>query len=380
MSGGVSAREPTPRGEQVSLSEVIDGPSRSLCKGEEPLREHDRPPHQQRVQPSLLSVHAGCQRVAREPAGHSVGSGVAAVSQMPLTKDQFMTIHESRHVIEHQVSTAKGRVHVNEYPGDGPAIVMTHGFPDDSRIYDRLLPELAARHVITFDFLGHGHSDRDATWPLESGQREGEVAAIMDALELEKPILVGHDIGGPVAIRYTLADPTRVGGLVLLNTFFGDSPTLEFPEFIRMLADRHLAPLVDEIIADPTTLTWMLLFTNSKLNPGPPDLNGVGGLAILPQFFGDRSQPDSVAAIRAWTADLFPGIREQNAQIESGELSRLELPVTIAFGENDPYMNAGVAEHLHSLFPASVMRSISGAAHWPQWDQPVTTAAAIVEI
>ena len=130
--------------------------------------------------------------------------------------------------IEHEVSTAKGRVHVNEYPGDGPAIVLTHGFPDDSRIYHRLLPELAGRRAVTFDFLGHGRSGREAVWPLESGQREGELAAVVDALELDKPVLVGHDIGGPVVIRYALANPDRVGGMVLLNTFFGDAPTLEF--------------------------------------------------------------------------------------------------------------------------------------------------------
>ena len=286
---------------------------------------------------------------------------------------------DSPAVIEHQVATTKGHVHVNEYPGEGPAVVMTHGFPDDSRIYNRLLPELAARHVVTFDFLGHGRSGREASWPLKSGQREGELAAIVDALELEQPILVGHDIGGPVVIRYALANPTRVSGMVLLNTFFGDSSTLEFPEFIRLLADPHLAPLVDEVVADPKILGWMLTYMNRKLNPGLPDPDGVGGLAILPQFYGDAHQTDAISAIRAWTADLFPGIREQNAQIASGQLARLDVPVTIAFGENDRYLNGGVAQHLHSLFPRAVLRSIPDAAHWPQWDQPEATAAVIAE-
>jgi haloalkane dehalogenase len=84
-------------------------------------------------------------------------------------------------VIEHEVLTAKGRVHVNEYPGEGSVIVLTHGFPDDSRIYNRLLPELAGRRTVTFDFLGHGRSGREALWPLGSGQREGELAAVVDA-------------------------------------------------------------------------------------------------------------------------------------------------------------------------------------------------------
>jgi haloalkane dehalogenase len=286
---------------------------------------------------------------------------------------------DSPAVIEHQVPTTKGHICVNEYPGEGPAVVMTHGFPDDSRIYNHLLPELAGRHLVTFDFLGHGRSGREATWPLESGQREGELAEVIDALELKNPVLVGHDIGGPVVIRYALTNPSRVSGMVLLNTFFGDSPTLEFPEFIRFLADPHLAPLADEVIADPTILGWMLTYTDRRLNPGPPDPAGVGALAILPQFYGDGSQTDSIAAIRAWTAHLFPELLEQNAQIAAGELAELNVPVTIAFGEHDPYLNDGVAQHLHALLPKAVLHGIPDAGHWPQWDQPAATAAVITE-
>ncbi len=224
-------------------------------------------------------------------------------------------------MIEHQVSTEQGPIHVNEYPGEGPAVVMTHGFPDDSRIYDRLLPELPGRHLVTFDFLGHGRSGREAVWPMRSGQREGELAAVIEALGLERPILVGHDIGGPVVIRYALAHAEQVGGLVLLNTFFGDSPTLEFPEFIRLLADRHLAELASEIIADPSILGWMLLFTDRRLNARPTDPAGLGTVAVLPQFFWSTDQADAIAAIRAWTADLFPGMVEQNAQVPRGSSS-----------------------------------------------------------
>ena len=282
--------------------------------------------------------------------------------------------------IAHEVPTAKGLVHVEEHPGTGPAIVLMHGIPDDSRIYDRLLPELEGRHRVTFDFLGHGRSGRAAAGPLEPDQHERELAAVIDALGLERPILVGHDISGPIAIGHTLSDPDRVGGLVLLNTFFGTSPTLELPEFIRLLADPHLAPLADAIVADPNIMGWMLLFTNSKLNPDATGAEGVGELAILPQFFGSAEQPDALPAIRAWSVELLPGLVEQDAQVASGALARLELPVRIAFGENDPYFDPAVAEHVHGLLPGSLLRLIGDAAHWPQWDQPAATAAAIAEV
>lgn len=290
---------------------------------------------------------------------------------------------DNRTAIEHEIATPNGIIHVDEYPGEGPAVVMTHGFPDDSRIYDHLIPELPERRLVTFDFLGHGRSARDATWPMRHGQREGELAALIAALQLEKPVLVGHDIGEPVTIQYArLASPDRVGGMVLLNTFFGDSPTLEFPEFIRFLADPHLTALADIAMTDPNINGPMPFFTNSRLNPGqsaPPASDGVAAIAILPQFVGSAEQPDAIAAIRARTADLFPGILEQNAQIARGAFAQLTFPVTIAFGEHDPYLDSGVAEHLHQLFPTSEVHGISDAAHWPQWDQPAATAAVISE-
>jgi haloalkane dehalogenase len=82
----------------------------------------------------------------------------------------------------HEVATARGLVHVDEQPGDGAAVVMIHGFPDDSRIHDRLLPEPAGRHVVTFDFLGHGRPGREAPVPPAHGQREGELPAAIAAV------------------------------------------------------------------------------------------------------------------------------------------------------------------------------------------------------
>ena len=57
-------------------------------------------------------------------------------------------------------SAKRGRLHVSDRPGDGPAAVLMHGFPDDSHIYDHLAPLLAPRRTVAFDFLGYGRSDR----------------------------------------------------------------------------------------------------------------------------------------------------------------------------------------------------------------------------
>ena len=58
-----------------------------------------------------------------------------------------------------RVQAPGGGLHVIDQPGAEPAVVLLHGFPDDSRAYDRLLPHLAPHRAAAFDFLGYGHSD-----------------------------------------------------------------------------------------------------------------------------------------------------------------------------------------------------------------------------
>lgn len=66
----------------------------------------------------------------------------------------------SRDVTIRQLLTSEGRLQVTDHPGSAPALVLMHGFPDDSRIYNRLVPVLSPRRAVAFDFLGYGGSDR----------------------------------------------------------------------------------------------------------------------------------------------------------------------------------------------------------------------------
>jgi haloalkane dehalogenase len=78
---------------------------------------------------------------------------------------------------EHHVPTEQGSLYVRDYPGDGPAFVMMHGFPDNSHIYDRLIPHLVAggRRTIVFDFLGFGGSDKPVGAAYSFAQQLGDL-------------------------------------------------------------------------------------------------------------------------------------------------------------------------------------------------------------
>jgi haloalkane dehalogenase len=202
-------------------------------------------------------------------------------------------------------------------------------------------------------------------------------AGAVDTLGLERPALVAHDASGPVAIDYALDHPRAVERLILLNTFYGNAPHLHFPEMIRLLADPELAPLADAMLDDPAQRLWLLQHTATQFGYDPLDPDGLGVTSVVPQFFGDDRKGDALTAIRAWTGDLFTDLATQDRQITAGNVGRLPVPATIAFGQLDPYLNPEVAQHLAGLFDDAEIRAIDDASHWPQWDQPRAVAQLI---
>jgi haloalkane dehalogenase len=280
-------------------------------------------------------------------------------------------------VADRLVTTSHGRIHVSDQRGDEPAVVLMHGFPDDSRIYNRLRPDLLPRRSVAFDFAGHGRSGRPKLNSHAPAQHAAQLAAVLDVLGLDRITLVGHDASGPVAIDYALSQPRRVGHLVLLNTYYGRAPALRFPEMIQLFADRHFTPLADAMMADKDQRLWLLAHTARQFGADPLDPNGVGVMSVFPQFFGDGASPDALPAIRSWTEALFAELDRQDRRITGGELGALALPVTLLFGAQDRYLSLELGHHVAGLFPHADLHSVEDASHWPQWDQPEKVAQLI---
>jgi haloalkane dehalogenase len=277
-------------------------------------------------------------------------------------------------VNEHYVDYAGGSLYVLDYAGEEPAIVLMHGFPDDHRIYDKLAPLLSPRRVVAFDWLGYGRSDRPDKVASSSDDHGFELKAVLDGLGITRAVLVGHDASGPDAIAFAVAHPERVAHLVLLNTMFGHQPSLQLPEMIRLLADPDFTALADAMVKDDAQRLWLLQHTAAQWHMNALDPEGIAVQSILPQFFGDADQPDAIVAIRAWTADLFGALNRQDALSESGALRRLEVRVSIIFGENDRYLTPTLGAEIAGLFRRPSVHMVQDAAHWPQHDQPELVA------
>jgi haloalkane dehalogenase len=282
--------------------------------------------------------------------------------------------------IDRYVDTPRGRVFLREIPGEDPPFVLLHGFPDDHKIYEQLLPLLSPRRAVAFDWPGYGRSERSELGGFSMQEHVSELEALLDQLDVDQAVLVGHDASGPDAVAFTVEHPQRVTHLVLLNTIFGHLPSLALPEMIRLLADPDLIPLADAMVNDDAQRLWLLQFTADHWGIDALDPRGVAVQSILPQFFGSTEQPDALAAIRAWTAHLFASLNEQDKLVESGALGDLEVPVSIIFGESDRYLSPSLADEIAELFTEPSLHIVADASHWPQHDQPQIVANLLATI
>ena len=166
-------------------------------------------------------------------------SGCATVDHSDFLKTYDEAYRVRVDYTTHAVWRGGFMIHVREYGRKNakPTFVMMHGFPDSMHLYDRLVPLLATdRHVITFDFLGWGDSDKPVEHRYDVASLRRDLEAVLDHFDLEWVVLVVHDASGQPGIDWSLKHPEKTAGLVLLNTYYGPSPTLKAPEAIALFS------------------------------------------------------------------------------------------------------------------------------------------------
>ena len=276
--------------------------------------------------------------------------------------------------VERSVRRDEHRIYAREYAGGEPAIVLMHGFPDNLHLYDRVVPYFSSRHLVTFDFLGWGNSDKPQGYPYTTNNQEGDLDVVIKELQLGQVVLVAHDASGPPAINWALSHPNRVATLVLLNTYYCDMPTLRPPEAIFLYYTpiiRNIARLVSGAfnhLLFRRMYWWQVgrFFRDAEIrNQFVP---------LLYQQFD--ATPSARPAFFRLNEDLRPTIRAGTKAIP--KLAKFDRPVRIIFGASDPYLNRGVAERFHQLFPGSDLFLLPGARHFVQMDEPEAVAKLIL--
>jgi haloalkane dehalogenase len=277
--------------------------------------------------------------------------------------------------IEHVVQRGPYHIYAREYPGEEPAIVLMHGFPDNLHLYDRLVPWLiTSRRVVTFDFLGWGESEKPAGYPYTAANQAGDLDAVITQLKLEQVVLLAHDASGPPAIDWALAHAERVAALVLLNTYYCTMPTLRPPEVIRLMS----TPLVRNVARAVSTAFDNWLFRRLYWwQVGGFMREAADREEFLPLLYHQfAATPSAQGAFFRLNEDLLSAVRDRTKRIP--QMQAFSRPVRIIFGASDPYLNVGVARRFHDLFPTSELFLLPGARHFVQIDEPEQVAQLIL--
>ncbi len=306
-------------------------------------------------------------------------TGCSAKQEYKLTYDKHIETFKAKNsFVTHKIKRGKYTLSAREFgvrhKGKAPTILLMHGFPDSQHLYDELIPYLSKkRHVISFDYLGWGDSDKPYSHNYNTKSLIEDMQAVIDYFKLHNIIIVTHDASGPPGIDWALAHENMVNTLVLLNTYYYPMKTLVPPEAIALFSTPSTKRTVTIAVAKNNDNIWQS-----------------GMVDQVKKFMTDPQKRDEYTKIFAYQAleirEAFLGLNdvlfeETEARKESAasKLGAFKKPVKVIFGDDDPYLNSGVAKEFYSLFPNASLHLIKDASHYVQIDKPKEVAKIILE-
>ena len=258
--------------------------------------------------------------------------------------------------LTHGFTPAKDGVQIHyESGGSGsPALVFIHGWNCDRSYWSAQLPFFAATHqVVAIDLAGHGDSgiNREEWSMANFGD---DVAAVADALQLEDIILVGHSMGGPVALEAARLLKGRVKMVIGADTL--SDVSLRY-------ADEQLAGMLAAMEADFPGTVEGLVRSSFFLPTSDP--------ALIDQIARDMSAAPPTAGIGA-----FEGFARWFDEDVEKTLADIDVPIHLINSDYRP-TNTSAGQALTASFEATLM---SGVGHFVMQEDPVQFNAIMAEL
>jgi pimeloyl-ACP methyl ester carboxylesterase len=248
--------------------------------------------------------------------------------------------------------------------GSGPALVLLHGIANNCQTWAAVIDRLAETHtVIAPDLLGHGASDKPRGDYSVAAHANG-VRDLLSVLDIERATVVGHSLGGGIALQFAYQFPERCERLALVSSG-GLGPELSPGLRAATLPGAEL------VLGALTGVSGPLRF-------GFQTLGRIGRSTGLQRVSDLAEAGDAllglkdVEARRAFLRTLR-GVVDARGQSVSA-LDRLYLahavPMLVVWGSRDPIVPALHAETVRELVPTARVEVFTGAGHWPHLDNP----------
>ena len=242
------------------------------------------------------------------------------------------------------ISTSGGVDLEAEVFGEGPPLVLIHGITESWRSWEPLLAPLAAGHtVVAMDLRGHGGSSTGQGY--DTGSMAGDVSEVVDALGLDRPLVVGHSLGGVVATAFAATFPCR--GVVNV-----DQPLAlgGFQDGVRQLATL-LRGTVDEFRSAVEGVFEQMV--------GPLDAEERARIEAL-------RRPDQEVVLGVW-AMLLEGTRTEVDAFVLSILEHVTVPYLSLHGI-DP--GPDYAPWFRAVVPGAEVEVWAGSGHYPHLVHP----------
>jgi pimeloyl-ACP methyl ester carboxylesterase len=260
--------------------------------------------------------------------------------------------------------------------GDGPAAVLLHGWPGSRRDYEDVVALLAGGvGVVVPDLRGFGESDRHDA-PPAAYSADGQAASVLgliDELGLERPVLVGYDVGSRVAQTVARRRPGAVSALVLSPPLPGVGERVLSPDAHREFWYQHFHRLeiADELVAgEPQVRAYLRHFWEHWSAPGwSPRRDRFD--ALVAQYARPGAFAASIAWYRAGAGTIALSLGEQPPQ------EPLATPTTVLWPAHDPLFPVDWGDRVGEFFADVEVRVLPDSGHFVPLEAPRELAAAI---
>ncbi len=223
------------------------------------------------------------------------------------------------------------------------SIILIHGFGGDLNNWLFNQPTLSETNdVVALDLPGHGRSTKEVG-AADMAMLTAVLGDFLDAMGIERAHLVGHSVGGALALLFAMDHPDRITGLTLIAPAgLGPEINMEFIEgFIGASKRKTMRAALELLVADPQLISGDMINDVLKYKR----LDGV-----------DR-------ALRQLAGNLFPGGRQETLDLR--RLAAVSAPITVVWGRNDHILPVHQADCLADRVQ---VHRIDGAGHMPHME------------
>lgn len=291
-------------------------------------------------------------------------------------------------------------------PKDGLPVVLCHGFPELAYSWRYQLPALAEAgfRVLAPDQRGYGATSRPDEIPAyDMPHLTGDLVGLLDALDIKKAVFVGHDWGGLVVWQMPLYHPSRVAGIIGVNTPFLARPPLDPIMGMRAVFGENMyivffqkPGVADALLAKDVGKTFRFFMRKggvtqaeyAKLPQSQRNLELVQALASDESTWPGQplmSPEELQVFIDTFTRTGFTGgINWYRNLTRNWELSgtmeqKVRVPGLMIMAEDDVVLSPAMAEGMERFVPDLEKVLIRHCGHWTQQEHPEETNNAMID-